>query len=390
MSSVLLTFGWLINCLRGKESFSYLRVGWMNFLLGMFVFFAMVMMASPYVPIGKQFYNLLQYAILQWLPIIVMMSVVKSKYDVNLLVKIFLISTAICTVYSIVCFVLRIPYPYNAFLNMTFPSRNDAEMVFAEIAGGSETGRCMGTATSGTWDYGMVISMLFTITAVVHNFVKSKWTLLLLVLVGIDVLFTSRRSPIIAIGLFCLIFYGRSILRNSKSLLIGILTVLVLVFVIENVDFFKNYRHILESSMFFWDDSVAARNDVSGSSFEYRLAQLNFVIRKLEVSPLLGCGIGCMGLVPGGSFMNGWESMVFTILIQYGFVGAILWSVLFFKFFQYANTQYTNRLALAFMVSALFFAVLNDTIYPFYIFFGAVLIGKIARLGIGKYSLCEN
>ena len=51
---------------------------------------------------------------------------------------------------------------------------------------------------------------------------------------------------------------------------------------------------------------------------------------------------------------------------------------MFYRFYRYSLKSKYRVVSLAFMSASMAFCVLNDTIYPFYIFFGAVLINKMS------------
>lgn len=78
--------------------------------------------------------------------------------------------------------------------------------------------------------------------------------------------------------------------------------------------------------------------------------------------------------------MIGWESIIFTTLMQFGYLGFLLWMNLYYKFYLYSKESKMKLISFAFMAAAMAFSIINDTIYPFYIFFGAVLINKFRFL----------
>ncbi len=356
------------------------------FVLCFILFLAFVMLVTAdVVPISAQFKPFFAYVVLQLLPIIVMIESVNTKEDVELLVKCFAISTAICVVYSVGCFVAGLPYPYNAMVNNIYPGRDmNIESVLEQEMGGI-AGRCMGTATSGTWDYGMVVASLFLIVGSLAVILKSKPLYWLWVLTGVDVLFTTRRSPIIAAMFFLLIIFlfgeKNGFFKKILYVILGVGVILASVFIFPQL---AEFRSIIETCLFFWDDSVAAMNDVSGSSLDFRLYQLEHTMMYVEDSPFFGNGWGSCFYKSRYPNMNGWESIVFTTLMQFGYLGSFLWLLLFGNFYKYSRKGGCRLVCLAFMASSLAFCVLNDTIYPFYIFFGAVLINKLGLLHSAK------
>lgn len=205
--SLILFSAWIFKSgLWGRRFRSDTKMIW--HILGFMAIFGFTMLLTDSsVPVSYQFKPYFAYVVLQLLPIVVMIDVVRSQEDVSLLLKSFLLATAICAVYSVACFVLNIPYPYNDMVNSIFPGRDEnIEMVMSSEMGGI-AGRCMGTATSGTWDYAMVITSLFLCIGSMTLFLKKKIWYAVWIVCGIDVLCTIRRSPIIAAGLFMLIVF---------------------------------------------------------------------------------------------------------------------------------------------------------------------------------------
>ena len=333
------------------------------------------------VPIAYQFRIYTQYVFLQLLPIVVMIDVVKTKEELLLLIYTFGMATLICVVYSLFCYITFIPYPYNAFINSVYEGRVEDIGAEMDIEMGGVVGRCMGTATSGTWDYGMVISMLFVCVGSIYQVIKNKFFLIVWILAGIDLLCTVRRAPVITGLIFLLILF---LLKDRTKILRKVMTIfaagIVLIAVIYVFPQLSAFRHILESSIFFWDDSVSEKNDVKGSNVGFRTYQLLHTLQYVKDSPIFGNGWGSCFYKNKYPDMIGWESIIFTTLMQFGYLGFLLWMNLYYKFYLYCKESKMKLISFAFMAAAMAFSIINDTIYPFYIFFGAVLINKFRFL----------
>lgn len=379
--SMLLFCSWLLKAgLWRKRYPSDTKMMW--YILGFIFFWGFtILLTYTSVPLEAQFKPYFGYVVLQLLPIVVMIDVIRCKSDLQLLLQCFLVSSVICVVYSVGCFVSGIPYPYNDMVNSFFPGRDtDIELVMSSEMGGI-AGRCMGTATSGTWDYGMVVTALFLCIGSIALFLKNKIWNIVWILFGIDVLCTIRRSPIIASMIFLLLIF---LLSNRKSLSKKILYLIcgggILAAVVYVFPQLSTFRHILESAMFFWDDSVSAKNEVTGTSVSYRVYQLKRTMELISDTPIFGNGWGSCYYRALHRDMNGWESIVFTTLMQFGYFGFLIWMHMFYRFYRYSLKSKLRVISLAFMVASLAFCILNDTIYPFYIFFGAVLINKLSYM----------
>lgn len=376
--SLILLAVWLVSVISNKGLRNGLRNSLFWYLLFFISYSVLAMLLSFYMPISAQIPTLFQFVILQLCPVIVFMSVVKSKEDVILVLKVFLTSVLICITYSLVCFILKIPYPYNEMFTAQFGGRDDDLSLVVEQVMGNITGRCMGTATSGTYDYGMVICIFFTTVGCIYLKMRNMLVLSIWVLCGLDVLCTTRRSPIITAMVFLLIvffFSRKSIFCKLSYTVAGLCIVVLCLYIFPQL---SEFRSILESSLFFWSDSVSAHNNVSGSSVSYRSFQLSYTWKCIQDNLLFGNGWGSPFYKGVHSVMNGWESIVFTTLMQFGIIGAIIWIILFYKFYRYSIAGGEKVLGLAFIVSALTLCIFTDTIYHFYIFWGAVLIQKMS------------
>ncbi len=340
------------------------------------VFSIVVIVMTDYTPNDVQIHYLLQNFTLQFFPIIVAIGSIQDSKDLDLVLKVFTICFTICTIYGISCFLLKIPYPYNNwFASFYGVARSANYEVIEEMAG--IQGRIIGTSTSDSWSFGMVITSAFMISFIINDYIKKKYTLICLILCTISVILTVRRSPIMALMsfyIFLALFYYKNVKKTFIYIVGGFCLIHVLLLFSPILVSFGN---IIETSLFFWDDSVAQENDVTGSSFSLRLFQLDYTIKNIANSPLFGNGWGAM-YVKYHQGMYGWESIVFTTLFQSGYLGIIALSVLLFSFYEYSVIKAKNKgLAIAFILSSLFFCISNDTIYMFYIYLGCVLLHKI-------------
>ena len=360
-------------------------------------FMVFVMVVTNYTPLSLQFKHVIQYIVLQFLPVLVSMSVIKTANDLDVIMKVFTLSFLICVIYGIICYTTSTPYAYNAWFESYFRSARGSNVEnFTNVTFGGVTGRIVGTSTSDDWAFGQVISVVSMIMFMIYSYCKSRVNLLCTILCFVAVLLTVRRSPILSVMIFGFVLF---LMGNSqfkwKVFLYGslfIVLILVLIFWIPQLAAFKN---ILEASFFFWDDAVSKANEISGSSVSLRLYQLSYTIRHIADNPLFGNGFGAM-YVKSHPGMFGWESIVFTTLFQTGWIGMLLLGILYWAFYRYSieyGGMKSRRLSLAFIFGSLVFSITSDNIYPFYTYFGLVLLHKMACLGREKMKrlilLCE-
>lgn len=339
-------------------------------------------------PLSRQFPASVQYFTLQIFPVLVAASVINDKDSLTLVLKVFVCSSLICMVYGIFCFLTFTPYPYNQWIVQFYTSArgvsNYEDVTTAEMGG--IAGRIMGTVTSDTWSYGMVICILFSLFYCLYDKTKQKILLACTILAAVSCLFTVRRTPLMVLFSFIItLMLFRKKTNMMKWICVGLAVCVFLYFFLNLFPQFKKYSSILETVLFFWDDSVAAKNNVSGSSLEFRLFQLDYTLNQISDSPIFGNGWASMYQARHHR-MIGWESMLFTSLMQFGYLGFMIWMGWFYKLYKY-SIQHTKdkSLGIAFMLSSLMLCFVNDTIYPFFIFFGAVLLNKTNRFyGINK------
>lgn len=385
INSLILFGGWLFNIAWGKTNIEGLKNKLFKSILFLTIFNIIVIFVDDYTPSIQQFSNFVQYYTLQLLPIIVLMTVVQKPSDLILIIKIFTISLLICCLYAVICYIAQIPYPYNNWFNSYFVSARGTSVESAiEIEMGGVIGRIMGTATSDTWSFGQLMCVASILMCCIYNKVKNPIILAATILSGITVLFTVRRSPILTVltFFFVLFIFSKNKNRLIFPILLFILTSYIIICIVPSL---SNFKSILESSLLFWNDNVAAKNDVTGSSLALREYQLNYTIQQLKYNPLLGNGWGAM-YVRYNPGMFGWESYILTTLMQFGFLGLIAWSWMIWNFYKYSTINSKDKkFARAFIIGSLALWLTSDTIYPFFIYFGCVMLNKIDKFHIDEY-----
>jgi hypothetical protein len=383
--SILLFIGWIFNIAIGKISVKGLKNNLIKIILVLTCYSIVVILVDDYTPRMQQVLTFIQYYTLQFLPILVLMTVIQNTKDLLLIIRVFTFSLLICCIYGILCYITQMPYPYNGWFNSYFAAARGASVESAiETQMGGVSGRIMGTATSDTWSFGQLICIAFILMCCIYYKIKNPITLITSILSGIAVLLTVRRSPILTafVFFFILFIYNNNKRKILFSMSLFVIMICILIYIVPSL---SNFKSILESSLFFWNDNVAAKNDVTGSSLALREYQLNYTIQQLKYNPLLGNGWGAM-YVRYNPGMFGWESYILTTLMQFGFLGLIAWSWMIWNFYEY-STIYSKdkKFARAFIIGSLALWLTSDTIYPFFIYFGCVMLNKIDKFHISKY-----
>lgn len=357
-----------------------------RFILTFFVLSILITLIPNEVPFSIQIGHLLQFFITQLLPIVFITTAIRNKTDLHKVIHVFTLAFFICIVYGLSCFMLQLPYPYNQWFIDVFGYGRDADMITEMgMEFGGITGRIVGTPTADSYSFGMIVPIAFTTQFCIYHYIKGRFNLVLLLMLAMGVICTTRRSPILTVVVFCLCLFLFDNIRYKRiyikyMVLLFVVAVLLLLIFPELL----TLKHIFETVFFFWDDSVAIRNSVMGSSVSLREYQFYYTLNQIRDNWLIGNGWNAMYYKyhPG---MFGWESIIFTTLMQFGLWGVLSWGMMFWFMYKYSAYGNNNRTyPKAFMFSALTLCVFTDTIYHFFIFLGAVLLGKIRQFEINK------
>ena len=363
-----------------------------RFILFFLISSLIITFIPDYTPWKIQISTLIQFFITQLLPIFLLTCIIRTPKDIIKFIKVFSYSFSICIIYAIGCFIMKIPYPYNQIFIDYFGYARDANMILEiESVQGGVAGRIIGTPSADSYSFGMIVPIAFTIQYCLYYYLKGKWNLVLTILLGIGVLLTSRRSPIISVLIFLFILFLEYDMRKKTKYLrwamVIISGVFIAILIFPEMAFLKN---IIETVFFFWDDKVAASNGVSGSSVSLREYQFFYTINQIKKDWLFGNGWGATyyGYHPN---MHGWEGIVFSTLMQLGVWGIILWSALFCTAYKYSAMFFNKKInCKAFMLSAVTLCLFTDTIYLFFILLGAVILNKLHLLHPKTNNIYEN
>lgn len=328
-----------------------------------------------------QFLAMHNFFIAQLLPAVLVYSIIREKESLELFLKTFLICFFICAIYAIVSWSM-LDFRYNEWFVEYFGYArmiNLGEFASAEIGGVS--GRAVGTIVADSYAYGMVVPIAFMIIWIINKYNYTKFTMITVILLGINVLLTVRRSPIVTLIIFFLLLFILLPIRSKiKYLIISLSFLSVIILLVLLVPSLAMFRGILESSIFFWDDTISRANDVTGSSVELRMYQLNYVFKQISDTPLIGNGWGAMSFEKHPT-MFGWESILFTTLMQFGVLGCILWGYMFFFMYKISKIKReNNNYQIIFLCSALVLALFTDTAFHGITFIGCVIFGKMYLL----------
>lgn len=174
---------------------------------------------------------------------------------------------------------------------------------------------------------------------------KNKYHYILLVLLLINIILCGSRTAILIILIYPILRFFTVDIREKKKFIKIALILLIFFLIIIQLPELQKYKGILESTLFFWDDSIASSNDIQGSSITMRLMQYAGLMDLISDNILWGMGHGYVNyyLSTYGQhpILLGFESLIFNKSVEGGIVGLITWIYLFY--YLYRKTKCLNK-----------------------------------------------
>lgn len=205
---------------------------------------------------------------------------------------------------------------------------------YAAVGGGRMFGR-ISSVFGHPMTYGLFLGMaLVYIYTIRDYFNKYIWKILMLGIIA-AVFLCGIRSPIGALFATVLVF----LLLNHKIGLmaqVGVVGCLIYV-VVSSVPDLNSYVESIFSDK---------NSDVSGSSVEMRLMQLEGCFAEIRNNPLFGKGYAWVSWYKANfgdhPVMLAFESLIYVVLCNSGFIGLCIWAVFLIKLFK-NTTQITGN-----------------------------------------------
>lgn len=280
---------------------------------------------------------------------------------VNLFIKALIFSVTIASIYSI--YLTSIP-GINPYLIVVLPLSGAEFDSFYALAldGGRIFGRISGVfshpMTNGLF---LSLSLIFILSRLNVNYAfesVSSIVLLLVVLVAIFVI--GIRTPIVATAMGVLLYLILE--RRIKLAIIGA--------IIGGI-FFLIVASVPELGEFIGSIADKDSSNVSGSSHEMRLDQLNGALDEIRGNYLFGLGYGWTDyyyqLYGGHPVMLVFESLILSVLCNNGFMGVIFWIVAMLMYYfgvrQNFSYSYANILLVLFAVYFVYSLVTGEYSY---------------------------
>lgn len=307
----------------------FFPIGALILPLGIFSFFGVI----PYDIVYR---NLFQFFMTEICPCLFLIICLKSSKDVRQILLFIGLSYIIVGIWGIITYLLKMN-PLYTFFMLTFAGDYEVSD-FTGDGFGSLRGSLLGAASgnlSGPLPWGQE-SMLVALFFLFFKDVKKNPKYLIITIVVLAVINTflsGKRSCLLPIIIFYAFYFWRSKLFSLKNVFLSIFVLVTAFIVISSFPIFNQINKNIESTIFFWDDNVARKNNVDGSSLEMRQSQ--FECANQMISNHVFCGLGydypsyyssIRGLHP---VMFGFESIYFSVIVSSGLLGLLVWFLFF-------------------------------------------------------------
>lgn len=234
---------------------------------------------------------------------------------------------------------------FNPYINLIVLSTGtsiDAEKLMNYFAA---TDRLFGRVSSvfmHPMTFGLFIGLAFIYIFSIRNNIKKKLYIPILIILGLDALFCGVRSCIggLVIAIAFYLIFCRKIKIGIAALILGLIIYNIILKMPELSDYLGSMVDINNS-----------KSDVSGSSLEMRLDQLNGCLVEIRNHPFIGKGYDWTGYYQDKfgdhPVILAFESLIFVILCDNGFLGLGIWSLLVIMIMKYNHKININDTVIA-------------------------------------------
>lgn len=358
-------------------------------ILSFYLIYCLVtMFFSDIGSLNAQMGYLLEFVITQCFPAIAAVLIVKRKKDLLVINKTFLISTALACIYGIITFALK-KNPYVEMLT--------GKVLEASAWKGYATFATFTSTT--TFGYFLVLAVPYTIFLFYNNKELSKELIKgTLILSLVCVVLCKKRSAMISIMGMCLIliFMFPKTKKYFNKILLGIVACVCAVAVIRLIPSFDKLNNFLTASLFFWNDkAVNVSRGELGSSMELRIRQALYPFVEIRSNLIFGHGFGwCAWYIRKyllHPVLYGFESIFATSICELGFMGLIVYPVLFYRLYRnYLPKGKKPDFGLIFLLTYIIDIVASGMNYFYLFLMLIVLISKVKECEYGEYDRKSN
>ena len=291
-----------------------------------------------------QFNSWLQFVVTDLLPGFLILLSIRSLRDFKVVLYTLLGSYILIGIYGILTYVWHMN-PIFTLFNIYYGELQDNYTGSGEeIIRGALTGAASGN-TSGPLPWGQSSLVVLFAACFLPRGYKNGWLAnSIIILSTLNCFLCGKRSVILpmilVIGYYIFTRYLQSTKGRIKFVMGTCMACLFMAYFVPDNGYMKN----IKTSLFFWDDRLAEKNDVKGSSKDMRMEQFMYVHAMVQGSPFCGLGLGYPSYYSSRKgqhpVMLGFESIYFSVLVQSGFIGLVIWFLFFYRCYVYTKKAY--------------------------------------------------
>lgn len=370
-----------------------LRNKYTSFLILFICYFAITLPLSSFSNFSYQTSRLVQFTITDFMPAFIFMIGIKKQNDLHILIRTLFICCIILCTWGIITTLIG-QNPYVDLLKNAYSQSGDS-VINATM--NNDRGY---TDSSATFLHanglGYFLPITFALFFYIRELSPSPKYIILLILLSILVIICSKRSAFIAYFMFWIAYFMQTGTKRKIKLLKSGLVLLIFVYVIVSIlPQLSSIKGMLESSLFFWNDSVAEDNNIGGSSFEMRIFQVLYSFIEVKDNLLFGHGFGWTSHYltqnPFHPILYGFETIISEATVNGGIIGLILWCIMFYKSYKYSiqKAATKNDIIYCKIFTTVQIVIAVATGFSYFIFYGIyiVMLNKIHEL---NYPTHEN
>lgn len=288
--------------------------------------------------------------------------------ELSMWAKMYVFTYMLIAIYAVISYLIN----YNFFIEFIEKTIKTGRVVVHTYAGTLRGVRAQGTV-SHPITFGALMVMIVPVALALLNFKKLSvlFFVSLLIVITVALLYTNSRTPL----LFLFVFIGLYLIQlplqiKFKYIFLSVFGGFLLFYGSDLV----NEKVIAIVNIF----NPQIGEDAHGSSLDMRYMQFDTSLKYFFMSPFFGNGLSfSRGLIAAGteSTLQNMESLVFIILINFGALGAIFYSVFFSNLYFFkrldintGSIDYNIFLLKAFTISYLLFVLATGWVDTFHSF----------------------
>ncbi len=367
--------------------------------------FPMVALFLPLAIIGLfgsvdyafQYEKLIRFTLTEIVPFCLFMVFVTSEEKLRLCIKTFVVSFIVIGVYGVITYVIK-QNPFVLSFALAFDYAQ--EMFIGDGSGstrGAFTSSTTGNQSEGPIPWGQICLVLASLGFFFKGFKGMRWRNAYILLAVVNCFMSTKRSAIVPL-LGVLAYYLFKVGFFTKKNIMYFLGALgISAIVICSSPTLQNYYHAnIEPSIFFWDDNLAAKNEIKGSNKEMRTSQAIYVNNLISGNELFGLGYGYTSKhnerYGGNTDALFFESLYLSAIANSGYVGLLVWLIFFYRWSRKMITSKSEVLDMYVFNGAYVLSVFLTNIYcsfAYYMIASAFII-KYNQLQSAKYKRYLN